>query len=58
MDIDALMHRFRSHLVAAGKSPHTIRAYTRDLRLFARWFVITNGKPLSLEGITPIDLRQ
>ncbi len=62
MDIDAtlkdLLERFRRHLASEGKSAHTIVAYTRDLRLFGEWFLITNGKPLVPEAITPIDVRQ
>ncbi len=58
MDIDALTHCFRDHLTAAGKSRNTVVAYTRDLRLFAHWFVVSNGKELSPEGITSIDVRQ
>jgi site-specific recombinase XerD len=45
-------------LVATGKSPHTITAYTRDVRLFSQWFFSTNGKTLSPEAITPIDVRE
>lgn len=62
MEIDAplieLLQRFESHLVGEGKSRHTLRAYARDLRLFAEWFSITNGTPLRPEAITPIDVRQ
>lgn len=52
------LDRFRHHLVGGGKSPHTIEAYTRDVRLFGQWFRTTNAKPLTPEGITPIDVRQ
>jgi len=62
MDIDTtlndLLPRFEQHLLGEGKSPHTLRAYARDLRLFAAWFALTNAKPLAPEAITPIDLRQ
>jgi len=62
MDIDAnfndLLQRFEGHLVGEGKSPHTLVAYRRDLRLFAEWFLQTNGKPLTPLAITPIDVRQ
>jgi site-specific recombinase XerD len=38
-----ILDRFEQHLVATGKSANTVEAYTRDLRLFADWFVTTNG---------------
>jgi integrase/recombinase XerC len=41
-----------------GKSPHTITAYTRDIRLFSKWFSQTNGRELTPERITPIDVRE
>jgi len=50
--------RFESHLVATGKSANTIQAYTRDVRLFSQWFLHTNGKALSPQAITPIDIRE
>ena len=53
-----ILDRFRHHLVATGKSPHTVKAYGRDVRLFSEWFAQTNGRSLSPEGITPIDVRQ
>ena len=52
------LDRFRRHLVVAGKSPHTVKAYTRDLRIFAKWFATTNGKALTPEALTPIDARE
>ena len=62
MEIDAtlkdLLQRFEEHLEGAGKSPHTVVAYHRDLGLFATWFLQTNGKPLAPAAITPIDVRQ
>ena len=52
------LERFRDHLLVTGKSAHTIAAYTRDVRLFSEWFGQTNGRTLSPESITPIDVRQ
>jgi site-specific recombinase XerD len=49
---------FREHLVAEGKSPHTVEAYTRDVRLFGEWFDRTNGRVLAPGRITPIDVRE
>jgi integrase/recombinase XerC len=53
-----LLDRFEGHLAAAGKSANTLLAYTRDLRLFGEWFAFTNGKGLSPERITPVDVRE
>lgn len=62
MEIDTtlkdLLERFAQHLLGEGKSAHTLRAYARDLRLFAEWFQLSNGKPLTPAALTPIDARQ
>jgi hypothetical protein len=29
------LEQFANHLIASGKSPHTIEAYGRDVRLFS-----------------------
>jgi len=50
--------QFRDHLVATGKSDHTIEAYTRDVRLFSEWFDQINGRDLTLQRITPVDVRE
>ena len=50
--------RFRDHLVATSKSVHTVAAYSRDVRPFSEWFTQSNGKALSPEGITPVDVRE
>jgi site-specific recombinase XerD len=52
------LDRFEAHLVASGKSAHTIRAYTRHVRLFSEWLSQTNGRSLSPGSITPIHVRQ
>jgi integrase/recombinase XerC len=53
-----VLEGFEQYLVATGKSANTVEAYTRDLRLFSKWFLTTNGKPLAPELVTPIDVRQ
>jgi len=62
MDIPASLEdvweRFRGHLVATGNRSRTIEAYTRDVRLFSQWFLTTNGKLLSPECITSIDIHE
>lgn len=52
------LDQFGQHLVATGKSSHTIKAYTRDVRLFSEWLDQTNGRELSPARITPIDIRE
>jgi site-specific recombinase XerD len=44
--------------MTTGKSPHTIEAYTRDVRLFSEWFDQTNSRELTPDRITPIDIRE
>lgn len=53
-----LLQSFEDYLVGEGRSHHTIIAYLRDLALFDRWFTVSNGKSLTPEIITPIDVRQ
>lgn len=40
------------------RSPHTIRAYLSDVRLFGDWFEQTNGIELTPQRVTPTDLRE
>lgn len=49
---------FAAYLRGAGKAENTIEAYTRDLRLFGRWFQQTNGESMTPQAITPIDVRE
>jgi integrase/recombinase XerC len=58
MPLQELLDRLEGHLAAVGKSANTLLAYTRDLRLFGEWFATSNGKGLSPERITPIDVRE
>lgn len=36
------LDRFHQRLAATEKSPHTVEAYGRDVRLFAEWFEQTD----------------
>ena len=49
---------FQLHLIDAGRATNTIRGYTHDLQLFARWFEQTNGKPLRPQKLTSQDARE
>ena len=46
------------YLLDQGKSKHTVRAYTTRMRMFATWFVGTNGEELTPDATTPTDLRE
>lgn len=55
--LEHLQDRFRAHLEARDRSPHSIRAYLSDLRQFAAWFVEQTGEPFALESVTEYDVR-
>lgn len=40
-----------------GISPYTVRGYMTDLKRFAAWFEMTNGEPMRLRDVTPVDVR-
>ena len=40
-----------------GISPYTVRGYMTDLKRFAAWFEKTNGEPMHLRDVTPVDVR-
>jgi len=53
-----LLQRFIEHLRSHYRSERTIRSYSSDLKLFARWFYETSREELTPKSITPIDLRE
>jgi len=55
MKLDAF-HSFLEDI--EERSPHTIRAYLSDVRLFGRWFEQTNANELNPQRVTPTDLRE
>lgn len=48
---------FISYQKSAQKAESTLRSYQSDLRVFLRWFKLTNHEMLTLSKITPTDLR-
>ena len=56
--ISELLQRFIEHLCSHDRSERTIKAYSSDLRLLARWFYEANREELTPQSITPIDLRE
>ena len=53
-----LIETFIDYLIANDRSPATIKSYTSDLYLFAKWFEQNNHEELKAKKITPTDLRQ
>ena len=53
-----LLQRFIEHLRSQDRSERTIKSYSSDLKLFARWFHETSREELTPQSITPIDLRE
>jgi site-specific recombinase XerD len=48
---------FLAFLEDEDRSPHTITGYRCNLGLFAAWFEQTNGKPMTLASVTPLDIK-
>lgn len=49
---------FLKHLVIEDKRPNTVKGYYYHLTLFARWFEQQNGKPMTPQAVTPLDVRE
>jgi len=56
--IPELLQRFIEHLRSHDRSERTIKSYSSDLKLFAKWFYETSREELTPKSITPIDLRE
>ena len=56
--ISELLQRFMGHLRSRDKSERTVKSYSSDLKLFARWFYETNREELTPQSMPPIDLRE
>ena len=52
------LEQFEHSLAMRDLSANTLKAYIRDLRLFAKWFESTNRDRFTPPAITPIDLRE
>ncbi len=49
---------FQNYLDDQDLSPLTIKGYLSDLNHFARWFEQTNGEQLTVQRITPTDVKE
>ena len=50
--------QFAASLTTEEAAKNTIDSYLLDLQSFAGWFHATNGEELTLQGITPTDVRE
>jgi site-specific recombinase XerD len=48
-------NQYHDYLTQIGKSPHTVRAYSNDIRHFINWFRQTNGRDFNLQAVDPRD---
>jgi site-specific recombinase XerD len=56
--MNPLLFEFQHHLEDQDLSPLTIKGYLADLHHFARWFEQTNGETLTIQRITPTDVKE
>ena len=56
--MDKLLTDFHNHLNDQDLSPLTIKGYLSDLHHFSRWFEQTNGEALTVQRITPTDVKE
>jgi integrase/recombinase XerC len=52
-----LLNEFSAYLDAQDLSTLTAKGYLADLRHFSRWFEQTNGEALTVQRITPTDVK-
>jgi integrase/recombinase XerC len=56
--MNKLLTNFQKHMDDQDLSPLTIKGYLSDLNHFARWFEQTNGEVLTVQRITPTDVKE
>ncbi len=56
--MNKLLDQFQEHMNSLDLSPLTIRGYIADLSHFSRWFEQTNGEALTIQRITPTDIKE
>jgi len=55
---NSFLEAFYAFLDQQDRSPLTVRGYQADLVHFRRWFEQTNGESLTVEAVTPSDVRE
>src|SRR5260221_10124572 len=56
--MDKLLTNFQKHHDDQDLSPLTIKGYLSDLQHFAHWFEQTNAEVLTVQRITPTDVKE
>jgi integrase/recombinase XerC len=56
--MNKLLTNFQKHMDDQDLSPLTVKGYLSDLNHFARWFEQTNGEVLTVQRITPTDVKE
>ena len=54
----SLIEQYRDHLARVGKSPHTVKAYHRDLAAFASWWEQSIGQAFSSKAVDSRDIQE
>lgn len=58
MKLTTILKQYSHYLSDQDMSDLTITGYLSDLRLFAKWFKECNDRELTLEAITPTDIKE
>lgn len=58
MELSNLFDKYKQYLSDQDLSDLTITGYLSDLRIFAKWFRKCNDRELTLEAITPTDIKE
>ena len=57
-DLDTLIQGYKLCARTEGKSPHTIKAYGRDVGAFAQWWEQTYGQTFNPQAVTSPDIQE
>lgn len=58
MEFKKIFEKYKQYLADKDLAVLTITGYLSDLRIFAQWFQENNDRELTLEAITPTDIKE